>query len=92
MFIRSKPGLETVSNFGEHVDEDRGQEDASAKAHESGHEVLDPLHPTLLDEPDQQQGGKAAAQLDETQEDEDDYFCSDQVHLANQNRFSFMAI
>jgi len=35
------------------MDENRGKEDASAEAHESGHEVLDPFHSTPLHEPDQ---------------------------------------
>jgi len=75
-----KPCLKTFSDLWQHVDEDCGQEDASAEAHEPGHEVLHPLHPLRLQQPDQQQGGQSAAQLDEAKEDEDDDFRSDEVH------------
>ncbi len=70
------------------MDEYRGQEDASAEAHEPGHEVLHPLHPLLLQQSDQQQGCQAAAQLDEAKEDEDDDFCSDEIHPRNSIHFS----
>ncbi len=88
IMIWCKPSLKTFSYFWQHMDEYRGQEDASAEAHEPGHEVLHPLHPLRLQQPDQQQGGQSAAQLDEAKEDEDDDFCSDEIHPPNCVHFS----
>ena len=74
-------GLQTLPDLRQHVDEDGGQKDAAAEAHQAGHEVLDPLHALLLDELDQEERTESGPELDEAEEDEDDHFRSDQIHF-----------
>ena len=69
---------QTRADFRQHVDEDGGEKDAAADAHEAGHQVLDELLSGPLAEEERQQ---AADQLDEAQADEDDDFDSHNVHL-----------